>query len=311
MHFFPNQKCHFDHPFITMGTFDGVHIGHRKLLLDLVNRARSAHRQAVVISYFHHPLETIFKDTFPYLLTETSTREKLLTDLGIDCILYLNFSRAMAEMPPEEFLKEVIYNELHPQEIVVGYDTHFGKNRSGNYDFLKQKETEYNYKADIIEPFRLNGKIVSSSWCRDCVRVGAMDMLKILLGRSYSLSGTVIAGNRIGHQLGFPTANLRWKDPNKLIPKNGIYLSKVFLPQKTCWGVTNIGFRPTVIDKSDLTVETHILDFDEEIYGQNITITFESRLRDEYKLHDRKELVEYISQDIKIVRNMIAEKELS
>jgi len=212
-------------------------------------------------------------------------------------------------MPPEEFLREVIFNELHPQEIVVGYDTHFGKNREGDFDFLKQRESQYNYKVDIVEPYRSNGKIVSSSWCRECVRAGAVETLSSLLGRPYSLSGIIITGNRIGHQLGFPTVNIFWNDPNKLIPKTGIYLSRVTLDKRSLWGVTNIGYRPTVIDKSDLTVETHILDFDEEIYGQNITITFESRLRSEYKLHDRKELQAYITNDIIKARELIAKKE--
>jgi riboflavin kinase / FMN adenylyltransferase len=310
MHFFPHQKCQLKNPFITMGTFDGVHLGHRKLLIELISRAKAANKKAVVISYFHHPLETIFKDTFPYLLTETTNRENMLKELGIDCLLYLRFTKAMAEMPPEDFLRDVIYKELHPQEIVVGYDTHFGKDRSGDFDFLKQREEVYDYKVDIVEPYRQNGKIVSSSWCRECVRAGAMETLKSLLGRAYCLTGTVRSGNRIGHQLGYPTVNLFWTDPNKLIPKTGIYLSKVYYKNRQWWGVTNIGYRPTVIDKSDLTVETHILDFDQEIYGQNITITFESRLRSEYKLHDRKELIDYIAADIKRAREMIAGKEV-
>jgi len=310
MHFFPHQQCQLKSPFVTMGTFDGVHLGHRKLLEELVKRAKAANNKTVVISYFHHPLETIFKDTFPYLLTERQNREKMLKELEIDCLLYLKFSKAMAKMPPEEFLREVICKELHPQEIVVGYDTHFGKNRSGDFDFLKQREEQFNYKVDIVEPYRQNGKIVSSSWCRECVRAGAMETLKSLLGRAYCLTGTVRSGNRIGHQLGFPTVNLFWTDPNKLIPKTGIYLSKVNYKNRQWWGVTNIGYRPTVIDKSDLTVETHILDFDQEIYGQNITITFESRLRSEYKLHDRKELIDYIVADIKRAREMIASKEV-
>ena len=309
MHFFPHQHCQIKNPLITMGTFDGVHLGHTKLLKEIVRRAKAVNNQAVVISYFHHPLETIFKDTFPYLLTETRIREKLLKDLGIDCLLYLKFTPQMAQMPPEDFLKEVIYNELHPQEIVVGYDTHFGKNRSGDFNFLKQREDKYGYKVDIVEPYRSNGKIVSSSWCRECVRAGAVETLTGLLGRSYSLTGIIRSGNRIGHQLGFPTANIFWNDPNKLIPKTGIYLSRVTLKNRSFWGVTNIGYRPTVIDRSELTVETHILDFDEEIYGQNITITFESRLRSEYKLHDRKELKAYIANDIKNARELIANKE--
>ena len=307
--YFTKNKCKFNSPFITMGTFDGVHLGHRKLIKELVTRSKAAGLQSVVITYYHHPLETIFKNTFPYLLTEIKIREKIIYDLGVDCILYLNFTKSLADIPPNEFLEKVIFKELHPQEIVVGYDTHFGKDRRGNFDFLKQHEELYNYKVDCVEPFRLNGKIVSSSWCRECVRAGAVDTLKNLLGRSYSINGTITSGNRLGHKIGFPTVNILWHDPNKLIPKNGIYLSKVFWGNKQLWGVTNIGFRPTVIDKSDLTVETHILDFDQEIYGQNISITFETRLRTEYKLRDQEELIEYIKNDIKTAREIIKQRD--
>jgi riboflavin kinase/FMN adenylyltransferase len=309
MHLFSSINCELDQPLITMGTFDGVHLGHRKLITELVCRAKKVKKHSVVISYYHHPLETIFQNTFPYLLTETAQREKLLYELGVDCILYLNFSPEMAKMSPDSFLKNVIYNELHPSEIVVGYDTHFGKNRAGDFDFLKAKAELYNYQVDIVQPYRLNGKIVSSSWCRECVRAGAVDMLQKLLGRAYSLTGYVKRGNRIGHELGYPTVNIQWRNANKLLPKNGIYLSKVLLNDQTLWGVTNIGFRPTVIDKSDLTVETYIFDFNQEIYGQEITITFESRLRSELKLRDRLELKQYIAADIVKAQNIIAQKD--
>lgn len=309
MFLYSKQNCDVLNSVITMGTFDGVHLGHQKLLKELVRRAHKANNRSVVITYYHHPLETIFRNTFPYLLTEIKKREELLRDIGIDCIMYLNFTSEMAEMSAERFLQEVICREVQPSEIVVGYDTHFGKDRQGSYDLLKAAEMDYNYKVDIVEPFRLNGKIVSSSWCRECIRAGAVDQARYLLGRSYSIRGEVVKGNRIGHQLGFPTVNIAWEDSNKLIPKNGIYLSRVKLADKEHWGVTNIGYRPTVIDKSDLTVETHILDFEEEIYGEVIEISFESRLRAELKLHGRNELKKYILHDIKTARELIRRQE--
>ncbi|MCF7919106.1 MAG: bifunctional riboflavin kinase/FAD synthetase [Candidatus Cloacimonetes bacterium] len=309
MKYFHNQNCHFPNPVVTMGTFDGLHLGHQKLLNELVKRAREINGEAVVITYYHHPLETIYRNPFPYLLTEIDTREKMFRQLGINCLLYLNFTHEMAEMEPLDFLQNVLYKEIKPREFVIGYDTHFGKNRQGNYNFLKQYAEELGYSVDIIEPFRLNGKIVSSSWCREYIRAGRVEELPAILGRYYSLTGTVVHGNRIGHQLGFPTINLQWHDANKLIPKTGIYLSRVMLNDKKYWGVTNIGYRPTVIDKSDLTVETYILDFQQDVYGLEATITFEQLIRPEYKLKNRTELKKYISNDITEARKIIAERE--
>jgi len=306
MSYFHKQTCHFTNPVVTMGTFDGIHLGHQKLIKELVKRAKAISGQSIVITYFHHPLETIYQNPFPYLLTEIESREKLLKELGIDCLLYLNFDMTMAAMEPLTFLRDVLYKELQPSEFVLGYDTHFGKNRQGNFDFMKQHADDLGYKVDCVEPFRLNGKIVSSSWCREYIRAGRVSELPAILGRAYALSGTIVRGNRIGHQLGFPTINLKWNDPNKLIPKTGIYLSKVLIADKYYWGVTNIGYRPTVIDKSDLTVETHILDFSQELYGEKVMITFEKRIREEFKLKDRAELIQYIKQDIAQARIMIS-----
>jgi riboflavin kinase/FMN adenylyltransferase len=305
MDYFHQQNCQFIRPVITMGTFDGVHLGHQKLIKELVARARAIAGEAVVITYYHHPLETIYRNPFPYLLTETATRDQLLRQSGIDCLLYLNFTREMAEMEPYDFLYNVLYKELKPVEFVIGYDTHFGKNREGDYHFLQRHAADLGYKVDIVEPVLLNGKIISSSWCREYIRAGHVEEIPAILGRSYSLHGTVTHGRGIGHKLGFPTVNLQWIDPNKLIPKNGIYLSQVIIGSGNYWGLTNVGYRPTVIDKSDLTVETYILDFKQDIYGQEATVTFEQYLRPEYKLKNREELKQYIRNDIAFARNLI------
>lgn len=305
MDFFYSQNITFKNPVITMGTFDGVHLGHQKLIKAMVKKAKEDEGEAILITYHHHPLEIIYKNPFPYLLSEKKSREKILRSLGVDHILYLNFTKEMAAMDPLDFLKEVLINKLNPKAFVIGYDTHFGKNRSGDINFLKAYKDLFEYQLQVVEPFRLNGKIVSSSWCREYVRAGDVEELPKILGRAYCIHGAIVTGNKIGRTIGFPTINLKWDDPNKLIPKTGIYLSKVFLHNKEHWGVTNIGYRPTVIDKSDLTVETHILDFNQDVYGERVKITFEKRLRSEYKLKDIKELKEYIANDIIDARTLI------
>lgn len=308
MKYFHSQKLDLKKPVITMGTFDGVHLGHQKLLKELTTQAKAVNGTSIVITYYHHPLETIYRNPFPYLLSEKNSREEFIKALGVDHIFYLNFSEEMSEMEPYEFLQKVLIDEIKPTQFVIGYDTHFGKNRQGDHNFLKKYSEKFNYSVKIIEPFRLNGKIVSSSWCREYIRAGDVEELPKILGRSYCLHGKIIKGNQIGRKIGFPTINLHWQDANKLIPKTGIYLSRIELESEKFWGVTNVGFRPTVIDKSDLTVETHILDFNRNVYGKQVKITFEKRLRPEFKLKNADELIKYIKRDIAEARKIIAQK---
>lgn len=309
MSYFKTDKFDFVKPVVTMGTFDGVHLGHQKLLKALTSQAKAVNGKSIVITYYHHPLETIYSNPFPYLLSEKDTREKMIKDLGVDYILYLKFSKEMAEMEALDFLQNVLINELNPYQFVIGYDTHFGKNRVGDYNFLQKHSEKFDYSVITVDPFRLNGKIVSSSWCREYIRAGDVEELPQILGRAYCLHGKIVHGNEIGKKIGFPTINIKWDDPNKLIPKTGIYVSKVVIDSEPFWGVTNVGFRPTVIDKSELTVETYILDFNRDVYGKNAKITFEKRLRPEYKLKNIDELKSYITSDITLALKFIAGRE--
>ncbi|MFO7897370.1 MAG: bifunctional riboflavin kinase/FAD synthetase [Candidatus Cloacimonadales bacterium] len=309
MRYFNHQKCTFHNPVITMGTFDGIHRGHQKLLRELRRRADEINGEAIVVTYYHHPLETIHRKTFPYLLTERYKKEQLLKEFGVDHVLYLNFDEKMAAMEPEEFLKAVIIDELQPREIVVGYDTHFGKKRSGDFSFLQKREERYQFKSFLVAPCAVDDVIVSSSMIRDLVREGDMLQVEKYLGRKYSIVGQVISGHKIGRKLGFPTLNLQPHDGNKLIPALGVYVSQVIIAGKTYGSVTNIGYSPTIKTTGIKEVETHLLNFEQEIYQQDIELIFLKRLRDEIKYVDKAALIQQIALDVQQARDFLAKFE--
>ncbi|MEA2096255.1 MAG: bifunctional riboflavin kinase/FAD synthetase [Candidatus Cloacimonadota bacterium] len=302
MKYFKAQKCDFTKPVVTMGTFDGVHLGHLKLLEQVVKKAKKNNTKSIVITYFHHPLETIHKKTFPYLLTERKNKEKLIKECGINCVLYLDFNEKMAQMQPEDFLKKIIIDEIGAKDLVVGYDTHFGNSREGNYQFLKDRSSIYNYSIELIEPVKIDNQIISSSLIRDYIREGDMQYAAKLLGRNYSIQGSVQLGHRIGRKIGFPTINLQPLDVNKLIPAIGVYVCEVLVDEKKYFGVTNIGYSPTMKTTRIKEIETYILDFDDDLYHKNVEIIFNKKLRDELLFKDKNELIEAIDKDVQQAR---------
>lgn len=303
MKYFKAQKCDFTKPVVTMGTFDGVHLGHVKLLERVVKKAKENNTKSIVITYFHHPLETIHKKTFPYLLTERENKEKLIKECGIDCVLYLDFDEEMAQMQPEDFLKKIIIDEIGAKDLIVGYDTHFGNSREGNYQFLKNRSSIYNYSIELIEPVKIDNHIISSSLIRDYIREGDMQYAAKLLGRNYLIHGSVQLGHRIGRKIGFPTINLQPLDDNKLIPAIGVYVCEVLVDAKKYFGVTNIGYSPTLKTTRIKEIETYILDFDEDMYHKNVEISFNKKIRDELLFKDKNELIEAIDNDVKQARD--------
>lgn len=306
MKYFKQQKCDFKDPVVTMGTFDGVHLGHMKILKQVVAKAKENNTTSVVITYHHHPLETIHKQTFPYILTEKAKKEELIKACGIDCVLYLDFDQEMAELQPEQFLKQIIIDEIGAKTIIVGYDTHFGRSRAGNYLFLKKRAQQYNYSVELIKPVKKNNHIISSSLIRDFIREGDMQSSAQLLNRDYSIHGSVQTGQRIGRELGFPTINLLPHDENKLIPAIGVYICEVMVENKKYKGVTNVGYSPTLKTTGIKEIETHILDFNEDLYQKDVELIFNKRLRDELHFKTLDELIEAIKDDVEKTRAYFA-----
>ncbi len=294
------------HPVVTTGTFDGIHLGHRKILEETVRIARENNGESVVITYFHHPLEILHDKTFPYLLTEKHRKEQLLREIGIDCVGYLNFDSSMAQMSPIDFLRKVLVDTVRSKDIVVGYDTHFGRGREGNYRFLADHQDEFGYKTHLVEPLCIGGEVVSSSRIREQIRRGEVDKAKELIGRSYTLLGIVISGKRIGRELGFPTINIMPLDEHKLIPGTGVYITRTTLHGKTWNSLTNIGTNPSVKTDDHLQIETHLLNFTGNLYGKKVGIEFLSRIRDEVFFDSRDKLIEAIRRDVEFAKDFFA-----
>lgn len=307
MNYFKNQICDFKDPVVTMGTFDGVHLGHRHLIGIIKSKAQQKNRKSVAISYYHHPLETIHKKTFPYLLTERKYKENLLKQMGIDCVIYLDFNQEMANMSADEFLKKIIINEVGPSEIVIGYDTHFGKNREGDFKFLEENAEKYHYLITAIEPYRIKNKIISSSRIRDFIREGDMEQANLFLGRFYSVTGIIRSGDKIGRKIGFPTINIEPIDAFQLEPSVGVYICKVAVDGCEYTGVTNIGYSPTLKKTGVKEIETHILDFDGDLYRKEVEIKFVKRLRDELYYKNKADLIDQIQLDIEQTRSYFDE----
>lgn len=294
-------------PIVTIGTFDGVHLGHQKIMLMLVERAKEIKGVSVVVTYHPHPLEILNKKHFPYLLTEKVKKEEFLKKMGIDYVLWLDFDMKLANLSPEDFVKNYFVEMLSAKEIIVGYDWHFGKNREGDYHLLKKFEKIYSYKTDIVKEVKVENEIISSTKIREYIRKGSIELAKEMLGRDYSILGKVTQGDKIGRQLGFPTTNLQPFEPRKLLPQCGVYLTKIIYKQNVMWGLTNIGRKPTIKkDSRKKFIETYIFDFNKKIYSEEIELFMIKKIRDENEFANREELIKQIRIDEINARKIIS-----
>jgi len=291
------------YPVVTMGTFDGVHLGHQKLIKTAVERAAQNQGESIVITYSNHPKEILESNINPYLLTEKERKIELIQKLGADHIVFIDFDYQMSKLTADEFLSTILLGRFQMKEIVIGYDCHFGYQRSGDYQFLKNKQDSYKYNTLLIEPVKINGHIVSSSHIRKCLTDGKLEEAALFLGRNYDLQGTVVEGKKIGRELGFPTMNIAPLEKLKLTPPNGVYLSITHLDIGSYSSITNIGTSPTVKNDSQKTVECHLLEFSGEQYGKPIRVEFLKKIRDERKFSSREELKNAMILDSNIAFN--------
>ncbi|MEA1972668.1 MAG: bifunctional riboflavin kinase/FAD synthetase [Candidatus Cloacimonadota bacterium] len=293
---------------ITMGTFDGVHIGHQHLLRTLINEANKIGGIPTVLTYYHHPLETLNKIVTPYLLTEKHEKEKILKKYGIQRVEFLKFDKQLSELSPLDFIKEILVKQLNAKIIVVGYDTHFGINRTGNYDLLKKYEIEFGYKIIRVNPHYYKDEIITSSHIRELVKQGKIEEVNQLQGHFFSVCGKVVHGDNLGYKMGFPTVNLQPNDPHKLYPNKGIYVSAIKIGDKVYFGMTNVGVSPTIKTTSEVQIETYIFDFEKDVYDNLLSVIFFKRIRDEIKFDSKEALIEQIEIDIKIGKKLVNEK---
>jgi riboflavin kinase / FMN adenylyltransferase len=294
-------------PVVTSGTFDGVHVGHQKILQRVKERARQSNGQSVVITYWPHPRLVLFpEDNDLKLLSTIEERIEQLRSFGIDYLLIIPFTKEFSRLSSRAFITDVLVKALHTKVLVIGYDHRFGKNREGSFEHLKARSAQYGFEVEEIPRQDVDDIGVSSTKIRRAIESGDIPTANRYLGHTYTLTSTVVEGNKLGRTIGYPTANLALPAPHKLIPGHGVYAVWVKFDGQRLPGMMNIGVRPTV-DGSHLTLEVHILNFDRDIYGQTLTVEFVEQLRQEQKFAGLDELKAQLAKDKEATKLALAD----
>jgi len=281
---------------VTIGTFDGIHIGHQKILKNLIRTANNEGKKSVLLTFFPHPRMVLQKENKILLLNTIKEKSSLLEKMGLDYLIIHPFSREFSRLTALDFVRDILVNKLNTSRLIIGYDHHFGKNREGNIHQLKEYSLLYDFKVEEIPAQDIDDVSVSSTKIRTALKDGNLKTANNYLGYHYMLNGSVVSGKKLGGTIGFPTANLEIKEPYKLVPKTGVYIIKTYINTILYTGIMNIGFNPTVLGKHQ-TIEAHLFDFNEDLYGKEITIEFIYFLREEHKFESVEELVVQVNID--------------
>ncbi len=281
---------------VTIGTFDGVHLGHQKIIQHLIDAAKKANCESVILTFFPHPRMVLQGDQSIQLLNTIKERTELLANTGIDYLVVHPFDEAFSSLSAEEFIKTVLVDKLNVHQIIVGHDHRFGKNRTADFHDLVQFGQKYGFQVAQIEAEMLHEVNVSSTKIRTALLAGEIKLAGDYLGQPYQLNGTVASGKQLGRTIGFPTANLEIPEPYKLIPKRGVYLVRSKINNLPVYGLMNIGFRPTV-SGTDQTIEIHFLHFDGDLYGQTIRVDLLDFWRNEQKFDSVEALKTQLEKD--------------
>lgn len=282
---------------VTIGTFDGVHVGHKKIIKRLVKIADKENLQAIVLTFFPHPRMVVQNDTNIKMLNTIDEKTKLLEAEGIDHLVVKKFTKEFSRLSAQDYVRDVLVEKLHVKHIIIGYDHHFGRNRTANINDLKAFGEIYDFKVTEISAHEINEVAVSSTKIRSALSEGDLKTANTFLGYNFMLTGTVVKGKGLGKKLDYPTANIQIEEPYKLIPKNGVYVVKSAIEDKAVFGMMNIGTNPTVDGKIQ-SIEVHFFDFSKDIYGVQIEIEILERLRDEQKFESLEALKSQLSKDL-------------
>ena len=295
------RECPADLPptVLTVGSFDGVHRGHQRILAELLGVATERGQTAAVLTMRPHPRELFSPDHAPNLLTCDKMKTRLIEAAGLDLLLFVEFTREVADQDHGAFVDEVLCGLCNAQALIVGHDFCFGKDALGDYDFLKSVGPQRGFEVRQVPPLIVDGERVSSTLVRERVLQGDLEKAELFLGRKYAVLGTVIPGHGIGARLGFPTANIEPR--HSAVPAQGVYIAEAVLGDCRRPAAVNIGIAPTIRQK-DIVIEAHLVDFDRDIVGADIEIVFHKRLRSEKKFQGRAELAEQIARDVAAVR---------
>jgi len=291
---------------LTLGTFDGVHIGHKKILERLTQNTENGKYESLVLTFFPHPRMVLQEKSEIKLLNTIPEKSKLLEKSGIENLVIHPFNESFSRLTAEEFVHSILVNQFHIQKIIIGHDHRFGRNRTANIDNLIAFGAEYGFEVEQISAQEIQDVSVSSTKIRKALLDGNMSLANEYLGYAYFLTGEVVKGKQLGRTIGFPTANIQIKEDYKLIPKNGVYAVKTFIGQKEVFGMMNIGFNPTVNGQKQ-TIEVNLFDFNADIYGEKLEISLLKYLREEQKFGSVDLLKEQLNQDKKTALEFVSQ----
>lgn len=285
------------YPIVTVGTFDGVHVGHKMILERLATLAKEKHGEVVLLTFYPHPRKVLFQDSAQLeMITSLEDKIALMKHFGVKHLVIQPFTIDFSKMEYEDFVKNILVEKLGVKTLVIGYDHQFGHQRKGSMHELEKMAPELGFEVEEIPEQDIDAIAVSSTRIRNALKKGEVEIASHLLGYDYRLSGRVIKGKQLGRKLGFPTANMLCNDSDQLVPAIGIYAVMVSWKNKKYKGALSIGHRPT-FDNGDKTIEVHILDFEEDIYGDEITLHFKHYLRPELKFQSAEDLVTQMYKD--------------
>ena len=291
--------------FLTMGTFDGCHLGHQELFQTISNQAIQSNDAQALITYYPHPRNILKKGEDLKSLMSIEEKLKIFETYGFDYVLIISFNNSFANVTASDFLNKIVLNYFNPQKIIIGYDHHFGKNREGTSSFLKNFSNNFNFNVEVLDPIKYEDKTVSSSLIREMIINGEVSMARDYLNRFYGFDAIVVSGSGRGSSLGFPTANFIPVEKNQLIPMSGVYFISGTINSINYYGMCNLGYRPT-FNGEQFVMEAHFFEFPKiDIYNKKIKIEFLDRLRNERKFSNTKELTEHIKKDKKTCINLM------
>ena len=294
-----------ERPIVTTGTFDGVHFGHRKIIDRLKDLAQSCRGETVLLTFSPHPRMVLFPDDQDLKLLNTIEEKKnLLEKAGIQHLIIHPFTKEFSRTSSINFVKDILVNKLKTHKLVIGYNHHFGRNREGSVDNLHELSELYNFNIHSVGPCLLNDQSISSTKIRDGISKGNIELTNRFLGYHFTLTGLVVKGKGMGRGIGFPTANIRVQDQNKIIPLDGVYAVNIIYDKKIFKGMLNIGKNPT-FSNAELSIEVHLFDFDQDIYNQLITLELVKRIRNEIKFSCVEDLQKQLHMDKIIALNIL------
>lgn len=299
-----------DNAIVTQGTFDGVHAGHRQILGNIVQLAKQQNGKSILVTFHPHPRQVLFNDESNIKLLST-LKEKiaLFTEIGLDYLIILPFDETLSKMSAVNFVRDILVEKIGVKTMIVGHDHRFGKNREGSFDDLKEYAEIFGFKVKEIAAHDINEAVVSSTKIRTSLRNGDIATATLFLNRNYSITGKVVHGKKLGKEIGYPTANIEIDDKDKLIPANGIYAVKVRHLDSIYDGMLSIGNNPTV-ENAKWSIEVNIFEFNKTIYGDEITIYFIARMRDEVKFGDLNDLKLQLKADESEARGILRKNEI-